>query len=77
MSAPSCTRTRPSRRSLRLRASPFPPATTWSRPSAAATFAWRIILIGSPVILPDAEIAGVLKGFATYGLQDGKGGKAA
>ena len=38
---------------------------------------YHALLIGNPVILPDAEIAGVLKGFATYGLQDGKGGKAA
>ena len=28
------------------------------------------LLIGGPAILPDAEIAGVLEGFATYGLQD-------
>lgn len=33
---------------------------------------YHALLIGGPVILPDEEIAGVLKGFASYGLQDGK-----
>ncbi|QRM56315.1 class II aldolase/adducin family protein [Sinorhizobium sp. BG8] len=31
---------------------------------------YHSLLIGGPVILPDEEIAGVLKGFASYGLQD-------
>ncbi len=31
---------------------------------------YHALLIGGPVILPDEEIAGVLKGFATYGLQE-------
>jgi len=31
---------------------------------------YHSLLIGGPVILPEAEIAGVLKGFATYGLQE-------
>ncbi|MXN50756.1 class II aldolase [Shinella sp. AETb1-6] len=39
---------------------------------------YHTLLIGGPMILPDEEIVGVLQGFATYGLQDGKtGGKAA
>ena len=33
---------------------------------------YHTLLIGGPVILPDDEIAGVLKGFATYGHQDKK-----
>ncbi len=32
---------------------------------------YHSLLIGGPVILPEEEIAGVLKGFASYGLQDG------
>ncbi|MDX3925034.1 MAG: class II aldolase/adducin family protein [Shinella sp.] len=36
------------------------------------------MLIGGPAILPDEEIAGVLEGFASYGLQsEAKDGKAA
>ena len=31
---------------------------------------YHSLLIGGPVILPDEEIAGVLQGFATYGVQD-------
>ncbi|HTO31616.1 MAG TPA: class II aldolase/adducin family protein [Pararhizobium sp.] len=31
---------------------------------------YHSLLIGGPVILPEAEIAGVLKGFASYGLQE-------
>ncbi|MDQ0457913.1 class II aldolase/adducin family protein [Rhizobium paknamense] len=31
---------------------------------------YHSLLIGGPVILPDEEIAGVLQGFASYGLQD-------
>ena len=33
---------------------------------------YHSLLIGGPVLLPDVEIAGVLEGFATYGLQDRK-----
>ncbi|KQS88654.1 MULTISPECIES: class II aldolase/adducin family protein [unclassified Rhizobium] len=32
---------------------------------------YHSLLIGGPVVLPEEEIAGVLKGFASYGLQDG------
>ena len=31
---------------------------------------YHALLIGGPVILPEAEIAGVRKGFASYGLQE-------
>jgi L-fuculose-phosphate aldolase len=31
---------------------------------------YHSLLIGGPVILPEEEIAGVLKGFASYGLQE-------
>ncbi|WEZ82733.1 class II aldolase/adducin family protein [Rhizobium sp. 32-5/1] len=31
---------------------------------------YHALLIGGPVILPNEEIAGVLKGFASYGLQE-------
>ncbi len=31
---------------------------------------YHSLLIGGPVILPEPEIAGVLKGFASYGLQE-------
>jgi len=31
---------------------------------------YHALLIGGPVILPDEEIAGVLQGFASYGLQE-------
>jgi L-fuculose-phosphate aldolase len=31
---------------------------------------YHSLLIGGPVVLPDEEIAGVLQGFATYGVQD-------
>ncbi|WP_455270532.1 class II aldolase/adducin family protein [Rhizobium herbae] len=32
---------------------------------------YHTLLIGGPVVLPSEEIAGVRKGFASYGLQDG------
>ncbi|WP_429806482.1 class II aldolase/adducin family protein [Ensifer sp. B1-9] len=31
---------------------------------------YHTLLIGGPVVLPEAEIAGVIEGFSTYGLQD-------
>lgn len=31
---------------------------------------YHTLLIGGPVVLPETEIAGVIEGFATYGLQD-------
>jgi L-fuculose-phosphate aldolase len=38
---------------------------------------YHALLIGGPVILPDEEIAGVLEGFASYGLQDKRDSTAA
>lgn len=38
---------------------------------------YHTLLIGGPVILPDEEIAGVLEGFASYGLQNKRDGTAA
>ncbi len=32
---------------------------------------YHSLLVGGPVVLPEEEIVGVLKGFASYGLQDG------
>lgn len=31
---------------------------------------YHSLLIGGPMVLPEAEVAGVLKGFASYGLQE-------
>jgi L-fuculose-phosphate aldolase len=38
---------------------------------------YHALLIGGPVILPDDEIAGVIEGFASYGLQRARDGDAA
>ncbi|WEX76402.1 class II aldolase/adducin family protein [Sinorhizobium numidicum] len=38
---------------------------------------YHTLLIGGPVILPDQEIAGVIEGFASYGLQSKPEGAAA
>lgn len=38
---------------------------------------YHTLLIGGPVLLPDEEIAGVLRGFSTYGMQDRPAGGTA
>ncbi len=38
---------------------------------------YHALLVGGPVILPDEEIAGVVEGFASYGLASGREGAAA